>query len=104
MRSLDNYFTYQVYMNGMKKISSQLNFLLNLATAQAKMARRFDGRLGGFHGLGQNDFRILYYLSQADGEKMRRIDLAEKLGLTASGITRLLMPMEKIGLIKREAT
>ena len=91
-------------MKSINKISSQLDFLLNLATAQAKMARRFDGRLGSLHGLGQNDFRILYYLSQADGEKMRRIDLAEKLGLTASGITRLLMPMEKIGLIKRETT
>jgi len=34
---------------------------------------------------------------------MRRIDLAEKIGLTASGITRLLLPMEKIGLIKKEA-
>ena len=33
---------------------------------------------------------------------MRRIDLAGKLGLTASGITRLLIPMEKIGWIKRE--
>ncbi len=33
---------------------------------------------------------------------MRRVDLAEKIGLTASGITRLLAPMEKIGLIQRE--
>jgi DNA-binding MarR family transcriptional regulator len=34
---------------------------------------------------------------------MRRGDLAEKLGLTASGVTRLLLPMEKIGLVRREA-
>lgn len=34
---------------------------------------------------------------------MRRVDLADKVGLTASGITRLLAPMEKVGLIKREA-
>ena len=34
---------------------------------------------------------------------MRRIDLAESIGLTASGVTRLLAPMEKIGLVKREA-
>ncbi len=78
-----------------------LQFFLNLARIQAVMARRFDSRLGG--GLGFNDFVILYHLSQAEGEKMRRGDLAEAIGLTASGVTRLLAPMEKIGLIQREA-
>jgi DNA-binding MarR family transcriptional regulator len=34
---------------------------------------------------------------------MRRVDLADTIGLTASGITRLLLPMEKIGLVRREA-
>ena len=34
---------------------------------------------------------------------MRRGDLAEAIGLTASGVTRLLVPMEKIGLIQRES-
>jgi len=46
---------------------------------------------------------ILYHLSQSANQTMRRIDLANKVGLTASGITRLLLPMEKIGLIKKEA-
>ena len=34
---------------------------------------------------------------------MRRVDLAETIGLTPSGVTRLLAPMEKIGLVKRES-
>ena len=33
---------------------------------------------------------------------MRRIELAESVGLTASGVTRLLLPMEKIRLIEKE--
>lgn len=33
---------------------------------------------------------------------MRRIDLASSIGLTASGITRLVSPMEKIGLVQKE--
>ena len=84
----------------MAVIKPNLQFFLELARIQAIMARRFDSRLGG--GLGISDFVILYHLSQADEEKMRRVDLAEKIGLTASGITRLLAPMEKIGLIQRE--
>ena len=75
--------------------------LMNLAKTQAVISRRFD-RLS-VHGIGFNDFMILYLLRQATGEKMRRIDLAEKIGLTASGVTRMLVPLEKIGLIKREA-
>jgi len=84
----------------MKKINTQLNFFLNLARVQSVVTRIFDRRLEG--GLGFNYFTILYYLSQAPDEKMRRIDLAEKIALTASGVTRILIPMEKIGLVKRE--
>lgn len=65
------------------------------------MTRRFDRGLGG---VGFSEFAILYHLSQARDGKLSRIDLAEKVGLTASGITRLLLPMEKVGLVKREAS
>lgn len=88
----------------MTKITPTLSFFLQLAKIQAVITRRFDAHLGAHHGLGFSDFIILYHLYTASGEKLRRIDLAEKLGLTASGVTRLLAPMEKIGLIKREAT
>lgn len=64
------------------------------------LSRRFDAGLGG---LSLNEFIILYYLSLAQDTQLRRTDLADKIGLTASGITRLLLPMEKIGLVKREA-
>lgn len=75
---------------------------MDLARAQAIFARKFDRGLEG--GLGMNDFMILFYLNQTPEEKMRRIDLAKKMGLTASGITRLLLPMEKIGLVRREGS
>ncbi|WP_082461778.1 MarR family winged helix-turn-helix transcriptional regulator [Pedobacter sp. PACM 27299] len=74
---------------------------MNLAKAQAVISRRFD-RLN-VHGIGFNDLMILYVLRQSTDGKMRRIDLADQIGLTASGITRMLLPMEKIGLVTREA-
>jgi DNA-binding MarR family transcriptional regulator len=76
-----------------------LKFFLNLAKLQTQLSRRLDSKLGG---LGLNEFIILYRLSEAEEEKMRRIDLAEALGFTASGITRILLPMEKVGLVKKE--
>ncbi len=82
-------------------ISPSLQFFINLSKAKTVAARRFDNRLS-FYGLGFADFLILVHLSQSPDQKMRRVDLAEKIGLTASGITRQLLPMEKIGLVERE--
>ncbi len=85
----------------MKKTDVSLKLLMNLAKVQSLMARRFDSLSA--HGLSFSDFMIMYLLNQAPGEKMRRTDLAERIGLTSSGVTRMLVPMEKIGLVRREA-
>lgn len=83
----------------MFKISTKLELFLALNKAYAELTRRLDNSL---NGLSLTEFTILYHLHLAKDQKLRRIDLAEKVGLTASGITRLLLPMEKIGLVKRE--
>ncbi|MEG1324145.1 MAG: MarR family winged helix-turn-helix transcriptional regulator [Janthinobacterium sp.] len=80
-----------------------LDFCLRLARAQALIVRRFDSTLGNLHGLSFGDYQLLYHLQRAPGGRLRRIDLAERLALTASGITRSLMPLEKIGLVARQA-
>jgi DNA-binding MarR family transcriptional regulator len=84
----------------MSSISHTLSFFISLSRIETVLSRRLDARLGG---LGWSDFLILYALSTAEGTRMRRVDLADTIGLTASGITRLLLPMEKIGLVRREA-
>lgn len=83
----------------MQAINSSLKLLMNLSKIQAANARKFD-RLGA-HGMSFNDFFILYLLRQAPNQQFSRTALAEKIGLTASGITRLLLPLEKIGLVAR---
>lgn len=85
-----------------KSVSQALSFCLRLAKANAALIRRFDGRLGTMHGIGFGDFTVLLALSQAPGARLRRIDLAGELGLTASAVTRILIPLEKIGLVKRQ--
>jgi DNA-binding MarR family transcriptional regulator len=79
-----------------------LEFCLRLTRAYATLTRRMDSALGGVHGLSFGDFMILYHLDRAPGQKLRRIDLAERLGLTASGVTRTLLPLEKLGLVGRQ--
>lgn len=97
-----NYLTNQESIKYMKTIDPTLKFFLNLTMVQAVMSRRFDAKLC-LHSISLNDFMILLHLNNAPAQRLRRIDLAEKVGLTASGVTRLLAPLEKIGMIKSEA-
>ena len=85
-------------------MSDQLDAVLQLARAQMTLVKRFDSALGALHGVSLSDFTVLLRLSQAPGGRMRRVDLAEALGLTASGVTRGLVPLERIGLVTREAS
>lgn len=53
------------------------------------------------HGLTINDYEALLCLSRAEEGRMRRVDLAEELLLTASGVTRLLEGLERAGFVER---
>lgn len=77
-------------------MKNTLPFLFSLIKSNAILSRRLS-----VHGLDFSDFMILFYLNEAPEQKLRRIDLAAKLGLTASGITRMLLPLEKLGIIER---
>jgi DNA-binding MarR family transcriptional regulator len=83
----------------MQPLNPSLELFIGLSKVLTRNSRRFNG---GLDGLGFSEFVILIHVDQSPDQKIRRIDLAEKMGLTASGVTRILAPMEKIGLIKRE--
>lgn len=78
-----------------------LEFALLVSRTNAELARRLDRRLGAFHGLSFIDFTVLNELARDPNGRLRRVDLAEKLGLTQSAVTRILLPLEKIGLVSR---
>src|SRR5256885_794983 len=79
-----------------------LDLWLELSRAYATLSRRFDGRLGSLHGLSFSDYAVLRQLREAPEGRLRRVDLASRLGLTPSAVTRALIPLEKVGLVKRE--
>jgi DNA-binding MarR family transcriptional regulator len=84
-------------------MDNALEFCQRLARAHATIIRRLDTVLGGHHGLSFGDFMLLQSLANAPGGRLRRVDLAERLGLTASGVTRTLLPLEKTGWVARQA-
>ena len=75
----------------------------NFLRAHAAIRRELDRELVTEHGLTISDFEVLYRLSNAPDRMLRRVDLAQNVLLTPSGITRLLDGLESYGLVKKEA-
>jgi DNA-binding MarR family transcriptional regulator len=74
---------------------------VRLLRGHAATTRELNARLVADHGLTINDFEALLHLARAEDGRMRRVDLAERLILTASGVTRLLDGLEQSGLVDR---
>lgn len=74
--------------------------IATLGALQVKLQKRLGAALS-VHGLSLTDYSVLEQLNSAPQQNLRRNDLAERVGLTPSGITRLLNPLEKIGLVEK---
>ena len=74
---------------------------MRLLRGHASATRAMSAQLVAEHGLTINDYECLLYLAHAEEGRMRRVDLAEQLILTASGVTRLLDGLERAGWVER---
>ncbi len=63
-----------------------------------------DGELMAVHGLTSGDYEVFVFLSESPGHSMRMCDLADKLRLSPSGLTRRLDGLVKADYIAREAS
>lgn len=74
-----------------------------LLRAHATTTRILNARLQAEHGLTINDYEALQVLACAEGGRLKRVELARRLVLTPSGVTRLLEGLEDAGLVARAA-
>ena len=61
------------------------------------------GELSAVHGISVNEFLLLLHLERSAAKRLSRVDLAKRMHVSASTITRMAAPMEKIGLVDRAA-
>ena len=80
----------------------QLEAWVSFLRSHAAITRELSAQLQREHGLTLNDYEVLLHLSHADDGRLRRVDLAERVLLTASGITRLLEGLESSGFVVKE--
>jgi DNA-binding MarR family transcriptional regulator len=72
-----------------------------LLRAHVTLSRELSARLVTEHGLTINDYEALLHLAHAENGSLRRVDLAERLMLTPSGVTRLLDGLERDGWVTK---
>ena len=80
-------------------ITREQRLLLAFAAAWNRIERRLDASLGAIRGISLAEYRLLRALADAPNSRASRVDLAHAVGLTPSGVTRALRPMEKLGIV-----
>jgi DNA-binding MarR family transcriptional regulator len=81
--------------------TSALDAWVRLLRGHASLRRSLSAQLQEEHGLGISEYEALLLLSRADDGLMRRVDLADGLGLSPSGVTRLLDGLEAAGFVDK---
>ena len=82
--------------------SPAINAFVRLVRASVAVTRELSAQLQADHGLTINAYEALLQLARAPDSRLRRVDLADRLLLTASGVTRLLDGLEREGFVARE--
>jgi DNA-binding MarR family transcriptional regulator len=85
----------------MEQSTRALDAWVRLLRAHAACTRALSAELVSEHGLTINDFEALAHLAREEGQRMRRVDLSERLLLTPSGVTRLLSGLERAGYVEK---
>jgi DNA-binding MarR family transcriptional regulator len=81
--------------------SAALEVWVSLLRGHSAARRGLAAQLQSEHGLSVNEYETLLHLSSAE-HPFRRVDLAEALQLTQSGVTRLLDGLEEGGYVARQ--
>ncbi len=81
--------------------SRAIDAWVRLLRGHAAARRKLSAELHSVHRLTVNDYETLLLLSRSEENALRRVDLAEALQLTASGVTRLLDGLEEHGLVEK---
>jgi DNA-binding MarR family transcriptional regulator len=69
--------------------------------AYSRVVPKLDQELGSAQGLSLNQYEVLVWLAQADARGLRMSDLASRVVLSPSGVTRAVDQLERKGLVER---
>ncbi|WP_207938741.1 MarR family winged helix-turn-helix transcriptional regulator [Actinomadura darangshiensis] len=74
-----------------------------LLRAEARLSRRLQADLLARHDLALGSYEVLMHLGEAPGGRLRMNDLADRVLLSRSGLTRLVDRLQRDGLVIRQS-
>ena len=80
------------------RVTNALRLLQTADLLKSRMA----GEFSAVHGLSVNEFFLLLHLDKAPLNRLSRVELAKRMHVSASTVTRMAAPMEKLGLLSRQ--
>ena len=80
----------------------ELSAWKGMLAAHSRLTAQLDAELERDHGVGLTSYEVLMNLSDAPAGQMRMSELADRLLLSRSGITRMADRLVARGLIERE--
>jgi DNA-binding MarR family transcriptional regulator len=75
---------------------------LRLLQAADDFRAGLSGEFSAVHGISVNEFLMMLHLERAPANRLSRVEMAKRMHVSASTITRMAAPMEKIGLVGRD--
>jgi DNA-binding MarR family transcriptional regulator len=76
---------------------------LRLLQSADQIKARLSGDFSSVHGLSVNEVFLLMHLEKAPLHRLSRVELAKRMHVSASTVTRMAAPLEKIGVVARQA-
>ncbi len=90
------------YLSGAELLSSEeLAAWRGLLRVHASLTRALDAELMQAHGLPLSSYEVLLFLADSPAGELRMSELADRVLLSRSGLTRLVDRMERDGLLRR---
>ena len=72
-----------------------------LLETHARVTRALDAQMRAEHGLPVSSYEVLMFLADAPGHRLRMSEIADRVLLSRSGLTRLVDRLEQLGFVSR---
>jgi DNA-binding MarR family transcriptional regulator len=82
--------------------TSNQELVLAIASNWDRLLGQLDSGLSHIKGISFAEYRLLRAIAESPQGRGSRVDLADRVGLSASGVTRALRPLEKLGFVETQ--
>ncbi len=82
--------------------SPDQELVLAIANSWDRLLSQLESGLSHIKGITFAEYRLLRAIAESPQQRASRVDLADRVRLSPSGVTRALQPLEKLGFVETQ--